>query len=656
MSDKYAWIKDKSNPKVIELLRQENERTFEAMKDAKSIENELYQEILGKTKEDDSDPPYNMRGYEYYKVSVKKKDYPVYYRKKLGSNNEELLLDLNELAQGHDYINLGGFSISPDNNLLAYSIDFDGSELYGVYVKNLTTSECELKISPVTDGNLVWSSDQEYIYYITLDETHRPYRVMRHAVAKRGTLNEEMYVDHDKKFHVELSQSKDLKVIFAESHSKDTSEIWFLHEGNADSGFKLIEKRTKGILYDAYLHNQTLYILTNLDAENFKIVKTSMQTPEAKNWSNDIPYEPNRRIEHLEIFENHIAIFERYNGLKNLRILDLATSSTHDVSFQDSSYTLSECDNEEFNTEYVRFEYESPITPESTYEYNMRTRGLKLIKRREIPSGYEPTLYSLEYFFVAAHDGAQIPVTLVKKKSTPKDGTAPLLLNGYGAYEISKEPYFKRSWFSLLDRGWCVAIAHIRGGGEKGRSWYEQGKFLNKKNTFHDFISVAEHLLEEKYAAKGKISILGGSAGGLLMGAVVNIRPDLWNCVLALVPFVDVFNTMSDESLPLTITEYDEWGNPNDESYKDYILSYSPYDNISTAKYPAILATGGLNDPRVGYWEPAKWILKLRDHNQGSRPLLLKTDLESGHGGPSGRYEQIKEESFYLSFIILLTT
>ena len=656
MSDEFAWIKEKSNPKVLELLRAENLRTEETLSDASTVADEIYREILARTKESDSQVPYRMGEYEYFSRTEAGREYPIHMRRRIGTDATQVVLDLNPLAEGHEFLSLGEFSISPDGSKIAYSLDTTGAEVYSIFVRDLATdSPPRLEVDGKSDGSVEWSLDQTGLFYLTLDETHRPYRLHRHDLGGAVSEDPVLFTEDDPRFYVGISVSKDDSVLFIESESKDTSEAYFLRMGvQKDPAPVRIRQRRKGILYEPYHFFDRMLIVTNDQAEDFRIMEASYAPdPPWKEW---IPYDEERRIEDLEIFDGHVAIFERRGGLKNLRIVSLPDREIHDLHFADAAYTLEADHNEELRTSRVRFIYQSPVTPPTTYAYDMDTRAFETLKTTEIPCGFRKEDYQLEYLSAPARDGTQVPITLLTRTGTARNGSAPLFLNGYGAYEISKEPVFKRSWFSLLDRGFAVAIAHIRGGGELGRGWYENGKLLKKTNSFTDFIDCAEHLSRIGVAAKGKISIMGGSAGGLLMGAVTNLRPDLWNAVLALVPFVDVFNTMSDPSLPLTVTEYDEWGNPGEEPYRTYILGYSPYENVREARYPAILATAGLNDPRVGYWEPAKWVLRLRQFNRGDRPILLKTDLESGHGGPSGRYDKIKEEAFCLAFIVRQST
>lgn len=652
MNDEFAWLRNKSDPKVIDLLREENRRTETALTAAAPLARAIYDEILAKTKESDEQPPYRVRDHEYFSRTVAGKNYPLYLRRPVGTAGEELLLDLNALAAGREFMALGDFSVSPDGKLLAYTLDTDGSEIYAIYVKDLATGDVRTEVPGLSDGNVCWSPDQRHLFYLTLDDIHRPFRVFRHALGEPPARDGLLYEEKDPKFYLGIELSKDERVLFVESESKDSSEVRFLRFDDPAEKLTLMAPRRDGVLYEAYHREDEFLIVTNDGAENFRIMRASPDRPGRDHWTEWLPYDPTRRVESLEVFRGHVAIFERARGLKNIRLVAPSTMETHDLAFPDAAYTLDANHNERYEATAVRFSYESPLTPPTVFAYDMDRRALTALKRTEIPGGFAPERYALEYFTVPAPDGTAIPITLLRPRDFEKNGSAPLLLNGYGAYEISKEPYFRRSWFSLVDRGFTVAIAHIRGGGEMGRAWYTAGKLLRKMNSFTDFIAVAEGLVARGYTRAGEISIMGGSAGGLLMGAVVNLRPDLWKSVLALVPFVDVHNTMSDESLPLTITEYDEWGNPGEEPYGSYILSYSPYDNVKPAKHPAILATAGLNDPRVGYWEPAKWVQRLRQHDRGGNPILLKTDLESGHGGPSGRYDKIKEEAFCLSFVV----
>lgn len=654
MDDFLNFIQDKKNPKTLAFLKEQNALADAWMQKTSDLQQKLYEEILSRIEEADENVPYKKKNYFYYSKTIKGQNYGVYCRKfKNLSAPEEIILDVNVLAKDKAYFDIGDLALSPDEQHLALSIDEQGDEEHCIQILDLKTQTFLKDKIEKTDGTIVWSTDQKHIFYCVLDETQRPFQVYRHTLGSLQTQDVLVYEENDKRYHVSLSQTKDEAFILFESESKTTSEVWFLESSAPMSSPKLIEKRTPDHLYAVEHLNGKFYIVTNKDgALNSKIMQTPVSSPQAAHWTHFLPYDSERRINALEVFQHHVVVFERFKGLTNLRVVNLKTQSVRDVPFEEKAYVLEDSNNEELDTPTLRFTYESPLTPEITYDMNLDTFEKIKLKQDTLPTPIDFSKYALDYFFVKSHDGQDIPVTFLKPKNLKNDGTNALYLKGYGAYEICREPYFDRSVFSLLDRGFAVAVAHIRGGGEKGRAWYEDGKFQKKKNSFHDFISVADYFIQNKITSEKKIGIMGGSAGGLLMGAVVNLRPELWGCVLALVPFVDTLSTMMDETLPLTVTEYEEWGDPHHKEVYDYIKSYSPIDNLKQVAYPPILATGGLNDPRVSYWEPAKWVKKINELNTANTPILLKTELESGHGGPSGRYNQIKEQAFYLAFLI----
>lgn len=651
--DNYFWLRNRDDKEVIEYLESENRYTDATMENTKELQKKLYKEMLGRIKETDKSAEVKIDDYYYYSRTEEGKQYAIHCRKK-GSMDaeEEILIDENVLAEGLEYFNIGVFEVSPDHRFLAYSVDTDGSETYTLYIKDLTTGELLKDVIKNTFVSLEWANDNKTIFYDILDEAKRPYKIYRHILGtdiKDDTL---VYYEKDEAFYAGVSKTKSKDYLLFISESKTTSEVSYLKADEPLSEIKIIHPRQHEMEYHVDHHGDYFFILTNDSAKNFKLMKTPISNPTKENWEEVIPHRDTVRLEHIEAFSDHIVVFERENGLKNIRILNMKTNETHYVNFSEPVYNFWQGDNPEYNTNLFRFEYTSLVTPRSVFDYNMDNKILDLKKQDEIPSGYDASQYQSERIFAKAEDGTLIPISLVYKKGLAKDGNNPLYLYGYGSYGASMDPNFSANRLSLLDRGFIYAIAHIRGGEEMGRYWYEQGKLLNKKNTFTDFISCAEHLIAEKYTSSKKLVISGASAGGLLMGAVTNMRPDLFNTVIAKVPFVDVINTMLDPSIPLTIIEYEEWGNPDDKEYFDYIKSYSPYDNVSAKDYPNILITASLNDPRVQYWEPAKWTAKLRALKTDNNILLFKTNMGAGHGGASGRYDYLKEIAFEYAFIL----
>jgi oligopeptidase B len=651
--DNYFWMREKENPEVIKYLDAENEYTNAIMKDTEGLQDKLYKEMLGRIKETDQSVPVKIDDYYYYSRTEEGKQYPIHCRKN-GSleAQEEIMLDENALAEGQKYFSTGVLDVSPDHRLLAYSTDTDGSEIYTIYIKDLSTGELLKDVITNTSYSLEWSNDNKMLFYTTLDETMRPYKVFRHILGTDAKDDSLIYHEEDEAFYVGIEKSESKAYLFITSGSNTTTEVRYFSADNPDESLKLIHPRQTKMEYYITHQGDSFFILTNDNAKNFRLMKAPVTNPAKDNWQEVIPHSDSVRLEDIEAFENHLVVYERENGLKKMRIMNMKNSESHYVDFPEPVYTFEEGENPNYKTNILRFSYTSLVTPNSVFDYNMDSKKRELKKQQEIPSGYDPSLYQSERIFAKTTDGILVPISIVYKKGMVKDGKNPLFLYGYGSYGISSDPSFGTNRISLLDRGFIYAIAHIRGGEEMGRYWYEQGKLLNKKNTFTDFIACAEHLIAEKYTSSDKLSIYGGSAGGLLLGAVTNMRPDLFKVVVAEVPFVDVINTMLDDSLPLTVTEYEEWGNPNDKQYYDYMKSYSPYDNVTAKNYPNILITTSLFDPRVQYWEPAKWVAKLRALKTGKNMLLLKINMKAGHGGASGRYDYLKEIAFMYAFIL----
>jgi oligopeptidase B len=652
-NDPFFWLREKANPDVLKYLQAENRYTETALKPTEKLRDTIYHEMRRRIKEDDVSVPQKIGDYYYYSRTETGKQYAVHCRKK-GSleAREEVILDENELAKGQKYFRIGILSVSPDHKLLAYSTDTNGGETYVIRIKILETGELlpdEIKNSSYS---FAWANDNKTFFYDQLDDANRPYKALKHILGTSVNQDPTVYEEKDARFFLEIYKSRSEKLIFVSVESERASEVRFVDADHPKGEFTLIRPRENDLLYSVDHHGDRFFIVTNENAKNFKVVETPVASPDKEHWKDYLPYDPEVKVDAVDAFENHLVISERRNGLPAIRICDLKSGETHEINFDEPTYEVSLDRNPVFKTGIVRIDYSSFITPNSVIDYDMVSRRKELKKEAPVLGGYKKSDYASERVFAKADDGVEIPISLFYKKGFRKDGTAPLLLTGYGAYGISTDANFSSSTISLVDRGFVFAIAHIRGGGELGRTWYEDGKLLKKKNTFTDFVSCTQYLIDQKYAAPKRVAILGGSAGGLLMGAVMNMRPDLFTSVIAAVPFVDVLNTMSDPSLPLTVTEYEEWGNPQDPKYFDYMASYSPYDNIEENQYPNLLVTAGLNDPRVSYWEPAKWVAKQRRLKHQNRILLLKTNMGAGHGGDSGRFDQLKEVAMEYAFAI----
>jgi len=652
-NDPFFWLREKANPDVLKYLQAENRYTETALKPTEKLRDTIYHEMRRRIKEDDVSVPQKIGDYYYYSRTETGKQYAVHCRKK-GSleAREEVILDENELAKGQKYFRIGILSVSPDHKLLAYSTDTNGGETYVIRIKILETGELlpdEIKNSSYS---FAWANDNKTFFYDQLDDADRPYKALKHILGTSVNQDPTVYEEKDARFFLEIYKSRSEKFIFVSVESERASEVRFVDADHPEGEFTLIRPRENDLLYSVDHHGDRFFIVTNENAKNFKVVETPVASPDKEHWKDYLPYDPEVKVDAVDAFENHLVISERRNGLPAIRICDLKSGETHEINFDEPTYEVSLDRNPVFKTGIVRIDYSSFITPNSVIDYDMVSRRKELKKEAPVLGGYKKSDYASERVFAKADDGVEIPISLFYKKGFRKDGTAPLLLTGYGAYGISTDANFSSSTISLVDRGFVFAIAHIRGGGELGRTWYEDGKLLKKKNTFTDFVSCTQYLIDQKYAAPKRVAILGGSAGGLLMGAVMNMRPDLFTSVIAAVPFVDVLNTMSDPSLPLTVTEYEEWGNPQDPKYFDYMASYSPYDNIEENQYPNLLVTAGLNDPRVSYWEPAKWVAKQRRLKHQNRILLLKTNMGAGHGGDSGRFDQLKEVAMEYAFAI----
>jgi oligopeptidase B len=649
--DDYFWLRDRSDPDVILYLEAENRYTEDLMAPTKSLQEGLYHEILGRIQETDVSVPVKRDDYFYYTRTQEGKAYSIQCRKP-GSMDapEEILLDANTLAEGQKYFRLGNFAVSPDHCLLAFSTDLEGDETYTIQVKDLTTGQLLPDRIANTYYTLEWANDNRTFFYTVLDETKRPFRAFRHEL---GTASDTLvYQEDDGRFTLGLGKTRSRRFVFIELSSPLTSELRYLEAADPLGQFRELLPRQQGVEYDASHHGEYFYIRTNDAAKNFRLMRTEVAKPSSENWHVVIPARADVTIEGVDSFEDHLVVYERERGLEKICIRHGFGDFFHYIDFPEPVYTVVATGNAEYKTEHLRFSYTSLVTPTSVFDYNVRTRERELKKQYEVKGGYDATHYQSERIFAKAPDAVEVPISLVYRKGFERNGASPLLLYGYGAYGHSLDPRFSSDRLSLLDRGFVFAIAHIRGGAEMGEEWHDQGKLLQKKNTFTDFIACAEHLICTRYTSSNRLAIMGGSAGGLLMGTVLNMRPDLFHAAIAKVPFVDTLNTMLDPSLPLTMAEYEEWGNPEEKQYYDYIRSYSPYDNVAPREYPRLLVTAGLNDPRVSYWEPAKWVAKLREVKNDSNILLLKTNMGSGHFGPSGRYEGIKETAFDYAFLL----
>ncbi len=645
ITDNWFYLRDREHPATLPYLDAENAFTNAVIAPAADLEDRIYHEMVGRIQETDSSVPVPKGTFEYYTRTEQGKQYPIHCRRAPGGC-EQILIDCNALAEGHQYLSLAYDEVSPDGTLLAYAVDNDGSEIYTLRFKNLMTGELIAEEISNVYYSGAWS-DNATFFYTTLDEAKRPYRLWRHAVGS-ALPDEIVYEETDERFNLAIERTRSGEYLFLTITSHASSEVRYASTQTRDPQFLPLRPRTQDVEYYAEHQGGYFWVRTDENAINFRLLRAPDNDP--TNWTEVIPHREDVSLEELDGFRNHLAIVERVNGLKQLRILTADSDCL--ATFDEPAYTFFTEGNEEYETSTLRYLYSSLATPRTVYDFNMDTHERELKKQYAVPGGYHPADYVSERIAATAHDGAKIPISLIYRRGLKRDGQSPLYLYGYGSYGILTEPAFSTERLSLLDRGYVYAIAHIRGSGDLGRQWYEDGKLLHKKNTFTDFIACAEHLIAQKYTSPSRLAIAGGSAGGLLMGAVMNLRPDLFHAVVAHVPFVDVVNTMLDETLPLTIAEYEEWGNPNELEYYEYIRAYAPYENVKPAVYPNILVTAGLNDPRVSYWEPAKWVAKLRDNNTGDNVIILRTNMGAGHGGPSGRYARLREKAFEYAFVL----
>ncbi len=652
--DNYYWLKDRTDPRVIAYLDAENAYTDAIMAPTKGLQQALYDEIVGRIKQADSTAPVFDHGYFYYSRFEAGQQYPILVRRKGSMEaSEEVVLDENAMAAGHGYFSLAGQEVSPDNRLVAYGVDTGGRRIYTIRVKEIATGRLLDEMIPDVTANLAWANDSRTLFYTKQDpKTLRAYRVLRHRLGTRSADDPVVFEETDETFSCGVRRTKSDRYLMIGSRQTLSTESRFLDADTPEGTFAVIQARRPRLEYSADHLGDQFYIRTNLDARNFRLMKAPVASPGVENWREVIPHRADVLLQGFALFRDFLALEERRDGLIRLRVRPWSGGGEHEVDFGEPAYRASIGANEELDTDTLRFVYTSMTTPTSSYDYDMKTRTKTLVKREEVLGGFDPANYVTERRHATAADGVKVPISIVYRKGLKKDGSRPLLLYGYGSYGATMDASFDSARLSLLDRGFAYAIAHIRGGQELGRAWYEDGKLLKKKNTFTDFLACADDLVREGYTRPDRLFAMGGSAGGLLMGAVVNMRPELFKGVVAAVPFVDVVTTMLDASIPLTTFEYDEWGNPNDRTYFDYMLSYSPYDNVEAKAYPNILVTTSLQDSQVQYWEPAKWVAKLRATRTDSNRLLLRTYKQGSHGGVSGRYRRYRETAFVDAFLL----
>ncbi len=648
--DDYFWLRDKSVPEVIDYLKAENAYTDAFMKPHEAFRETLYKDMLSRIKETDENVPYKKGEYWYYSRTEMGKQYSIYARKKGSlSATEEVILDLNELAKGKPFLSLGVFAVSPNGKVLAYSLDITGYRQYTLYFRDLETGKA-LDDTAERVTSIAWANDNKTFFYVTEDQTtKRSDRLYRQAL---GGKTEELFNEKDELYGISIDATRDMAYLVLDSSSSETSEQYLLDANKPHSSFTSYLKRKDNIKYTIDHHGSHFYIVTNDKGRNSRLVMAPVGKVDTKNWKEIIPHRKDVKLDGVDMFKDFFVAIEKTSGLPQLRVFDVKTKKPHNISFPEAAFEASPGQNAEFATRLYRFHYGSLVTPGSVFDYDIATRARILKKQQPVLGGYDTKDYQSERVLVTATDGTKVPISLVYKKSLRKNGPQPTLLYAYGSYGISMPLAFRSSRLALLDRGMIFAIAHIRGGGEMGKQWHDDGKMMKKINTFTDFVDSAKYLIEKKYTEPSQLVIQGGSAGGLLMGAVTNMRPDLFKAVVSQVPFVDVMNTMLDASLPLTVGEYLEWGNPNEEKPYKYMRSYSPYDNLEKKAYPSILVETSLNDSQVMYWEPAKYVAKMRTLKTDTNPLLLRTNMDAGHGGASGRYDYLKEIAYTYSFML----
>jgi oligopeptidase B len=647
--DEYRWLRDKDSARVRSHLETENAHTRAVMAFTEPFQETLYREMLARIQETDMDVPYRYGAFEYYGRTEQGKDYPILCRRALDDPAEQVTLDMNTMAEGHEFFALGAYDVSPDARLLAFSTDVTGFREYTLQVKDLSTGGI-LPLRVEKARSVAWANDSATLFYVVEDDAKRAYRLYRHRLGSAA--HDLLYEETDERFSIGVDETRSSAFVILTSHSATTSEVRFVPADRPDAPLTLAVPRRQEHEYYVDHRGERFYILTNDRGRNFRLVTAPVNAPSEANWSELIAHREDVMLEGIDLFSGHYVLHERRGGFPRLRVVSFATGEAHDIELPEAVCTVHGGANLEFDTTVYRFVYESPVTPDSVFDYDMDMRSRTLLKQRPVLGGYDPARYASELVYATAADGTRIPVSMVYRRDLRCGGPQPTLLTGYGAYGFPHDVHFSSARLSLLDRGVVVAIAHVRGGGEMGKRWHDEGRMLSKRNTFTDFIAAAEHLVALRVTQPSQLAIEGGSAGGLLMAAVANLRPDLFKAVVADVPFVDVINTMLDASLPLTTGEYEEWGNPQEPEYFRYMLSYSPYDNIEAKAYPAMLVQTSLNDSQVMYWEPAKYVARLRAMKTDSNPLLLKTNMEAGHGGASGRYDFLREIAFTYAFVL----
>lgn len=653
-TDEYYWLRDRENPEVLAYLHAENEYAAMLRNHTGDLEQTLFEEICGRIQPTDLSVPFRLGDFWYYIRYEEGKEYALYCRKEKSlTNPESIMVDGNELARGHDYFSLGNWAVSPGQDILAYAIDTQGRRIFTIGFKNLTTGETLDDCIPLVTGNMEWGNDNRTLIYSRQDpETLRSNQIFRHRLGTNPALDTLVYEETDETFSVSIEKTKSKRYLMIGSHQSITSEYRYVHADYPESDFQIFQARKRGHEYDVDHLGDHFFIRTNDEAKNFRLMRTETNKTSLAQWEEVIPHRPEVFLEGFELFENFLVLEERRQGLIHLRVIRTTDGSEHELDFGEPAYLATLGDNLEADTSYLRYGYTSMTTPMTIYDYHMATREKILLKQEPVLGNFHISHYRTERLFAPASDGITIPISLVYRKGFVPNGTHPLLLYGYGSYGASMDASFSSPRLSLLDRGFVYALAHIRGGEELGRQWYENGKLLFKKNTFTDFIACAEFLLQQGYAAPQKLFAIGGSAGGLLMGAIINMRPDLFHGVVAQVPFVDVVTTMLDPNIPLTTGEYDEWGDPNQQQFYEYMLSYSPYDNLQPQSYPHLLVTSGLHDSQVQFWEPTKWVAKLRALKTDNQRLLLRTNMDAGHSGASGRFKRYEETAMIYAFLL----
>jgi oligopeptidase B len=658
--DDWYWLRERDDPEVRAHLEAENAYADAVLAPLQGLRDRIFEEIRGRVQETDESAPVPHGPWEYTTRTVEGLQYPMHCRRRRGASDADavIVLDENVLAGDHDYFALGGFEVSPDHRVLAYSTDVTGGERYTLRFRDLTTGADEPDVVENVTYGLAWADDARTCFYVRPDEAMRPHEVWRHRLGSPPGDDRLVFREDDERFFVSISRTRSGRFVLIDSHSKTTSEVWFVPTDDPDAEPRVVAPREPGHEYDVEHHwseerGDRFLVVTNQSgkARNFELVAAPCVDPERQYWTPIVPHRADVRLDAVHAFAEHLVLHERADGLDRLAVMHAEAGEVHRIPFPDPVYSAWVGPNAEYETRTLRYGYTSLVAPPTDVDYDMDTHNRAIVKTQPVRGGYEPGEYTSVREWATADDGTRVPISVVHRRDTPIDGTAPCLLYGYGSYEHSTDPVFRASRLSLLDRGVVYAIAHVRGGGEMGRAWYEQGKLAHKANTFTDFVAGAEHLLARGYAAPGRLAARGASAGGLLMGVVANLRPDLFAAIVAEVPFVDVLTTMLDPTLPLTVTEWEEWGDPRDPDAYARMRSYSPYDNVRAQSYPAMYVTSGLHDPRVQYWEPAKWVAKLRAHSTADAPIVLRTEMGAGHGGPSGRYDAWRDEATVLAFV-----